>query len=73
VDPEVKASPLESVPEGIISRTLKCLCNPISPTPTQKSGQIVYGCAFLLGEPWDLSLAAFRIWQDGKGLGVFGN
>ncbi|XP_013854195.1 cationic amino acid transporter 3-like isoform X1 [Sus scrofa] len=48
VDPEVKASPLESVPEGIISRTLKCLCNPISTTPTLKSGQIVYGCAFLL-------------------------
>ncbi|XP_003127472.2 cationic amino acid transporter 3-like [Sus scrofa] len=37
-----------SEPEAGTSNPLKSLCNPISPTPTQKSGQIVYGCAFLL-------------------------
>uniref|UniRef100_A0A8D1SRP1 Cationic amino acid transporter C-terminal domain-containing protein n=1 Tax=Sus scrofa TaxID=9823 RepID=A0A8D1SRP1_PIG len=41
-------SPLESVPDAGTSNPLKSLCNPISPIPTQKSGQIVYGCAFLL-------------------------
>uniref|UniRef100_A0A8C3WXC2 Cationic amino acid transporter C-terminal domain-containing protein n=1 Tax=Catagonus wagneri TaxID=51154 RepID=A0A8C3WXC2_9CETA len=39
---------LESVPEGRISKTVKSLCDPISTTPTPKSGQIVCGCAFLL-------------------------
>ena len=73
MEPIVEGNPSPSVPEAGTSNPLKSLCNPISTTPTLKSGQIVYGCAFLLGEPWDLSLAAFRIWQDGKGLRVFGN
>ena len=34
-------SPLESVPDAGTSNPLKSLCNPISPIPTQKSGQIV--------------------------------
>ncbi|XP_047646324.1 cationic amino acid transporter 3-like [Phacochoerus africanus] len=41
-------SPLESVPEAGTSNPLKSLWDPVSPTPTLKSGQIVYGCAFLL-------------------------
>ncbi|XP_010838785.1 PREDICTED: cationic amino acid transporter 3-like, partial [Bison bison bison] len=45
---EREASSLESVPEAGISRILKSLCDPISTNPTQKSGQIVYGCALLL-------------------------
>ncbi|XP_047647041.1 cationic amino acid transporter 3-like isoform X2 [Phacochoerus africanus] len=48
MEPIVGASPLESMPEAGTSNPLKSLCNPISPTPTLKSGQIVYGCAFLL-------------------------
>uniref|UniRef100_A0A8D1KH08 Cationic amino acid transporter C-terminal domain-containing protein n=1 Tax=Sus scrofa TaxID=9823 RepID=A0A8D1KH08_PIG len=48
MEPIVGASPLESVPEAGTSNPLKSLCNPISTTPTLKSGQIVYGCAFLL-------------------------
>uniref|UniRef100_A0A8D1VLV2 Cationic amino acid transporter C-terminal domain-containing protein n=1 Tax=Sus scrofa TaxID=9823 RepID=A0A8D1VLV2_PIG len=48
MEPIVGASPLESVPEAGTSNPLKSLCNPISTTPTRKSGQIVYGCAFLL-------------------------
>ena len=47
---------LTSEHESGTSNPLKSLCNPISPTTTQKSGQIVYGCAFLLGEPGDSSL-----------------
>ncbi|CAM9958720.1 unnamed protein product [Rangifer tarandus platyrhynchus] len=45
---EREASPLESVPEAGISRILKSLWFPPSTIPTQKSGQIVYGCASLL-------------------------
>lgn len=30
--------------------TARSLCNPADTTPTLRSGQIVYGCAFLLGE-----------------------
>uniref|UniRef100_A0A8D1ZQE4 Amino acid permease/ SLC12A domain-containing protein n=1 Tax=Sus scrofa TaxID=9823 RepID=A0A8D1ZQE4_PIG len=41
-------SPLESVPATGTSNPLKSLCDPISTTPTLKSGQMVYGCAFLL-------------------------
>lgn len=48
-----------SEPEAGTSNPLKSLCNPISTTPTQKSGQIVYGCAFLLGEHGDFSLVIF--------------
>ena len=56
---EREASPLESVPEAGISRILKSLCDPISTNPTRKSGQIVYGCALLLGEQWNFSLIVF--------------
>ena len=48
--PLVKENPLESEHEAGTSKTLKSLWLPISTTPTQKSAQIVYGCAFLLGE-----------------------
>uniref|UniRef100_A0A8C3YLF2 Cationic amino acid transporter C-terminal domain-containing protein n=1 Tax=Catagonus wagneri TaxID=51154 RepID=A0A8C3YLF2_9CETA len=47
-DLEIQASPSESVPEGTVSKTLRCLCDTVGTTPTLKSGQIVYGCAFLL-------------------------
>ena len=57
--PVVEESPLESAPEAGTSNPLKSLCNPISTTPTRKSGQIVCGCAFLLGEPGDFSLVTF--------------
>ena len=56
MDPVVEESPLESALEAGTSRSLKSLLDPISTTPTLKSGQIVYGCAFLLGEPGDSSL-----------------
>ena len=56
---DIERRPLESVPEAGISRILKSLCDPISTNPTRKSGQIVYGCALLLGEHWDLSLVVF--------------
>ncbi|XP_019481309.1 PREDICTED: cationic amino acid transporter 3-like [Hipposideros armiger] len=46
--PECEASSLASVPEAGSSKTLKSLCNPINTIPTQKSGQTVYRCAFLL-------------------------
>uniref|UniRef100_A0A8D1ZKJ7 Cationic amino acid transporter C-terminal domain-containing protein n=1 Tax=Sus scrofa TaxID=9823 RepID=A0A8D1ZKJ7_PIG len=48
MDPVVEESPLESALEAGTSRSLKSLLDPISTTPTLKSGQIVYGCAFLL-------------------------
>uniref|UniRef100_A0A8D1MXH9 Cationic amino acid transporter C-terminal domain-containing protein n=1 Tax=Sus scrofa TaxID=9823 RepID=A0A8D1MXH9_PIG len=48
MEPTVGTSPLGSVPEAGTSNPLKSLCNPISTTPTLKSGQIVYGCTFLL-------------------------
>uniref|UniRef100_A0A8C3WYU2 Cationic amino acid transporter C-terminal domain-containing protein n=1 Tax=Catagonus wagneri TaxID=51154 RepID=A0A8C3WYU2_9CETA len=48
IDAIFEARPLESVPEAGTSNILKSLCDPISTTPTPKSGQIVYGCAFLL-------------------------
>ena len=46
---------LESVPKAGILNILKSLWFPTSTSPTQKSGQIVYGCASLLGEHWDFS------------------
>ena len=55
----VKDRSLDSVLEGRTSRILKSLWFPPSTIPTQKSGQIVYGCAFLLGEQWDFSLVVF--------------
>ncbi|KAB0347241.1 hypothetical protein FD754_012098 [Muntiacus muntjak] len=45
---KVEESLLESVPEAGTSNILRTLCDPFSTIPTQKSGQIVYGCAFLL-------------------------
>ncbi|XP_060992574.1 cationic amino acid transporter 3-like [Dama dama] len=45
---ECYTSSLDPVPEAGTSWILKRLCDPIHTTPTQKSGQIVYGCAFLL-------------------------
>ncbi|XP_043290949.1 cationic amino acid transporter 3-like isoform X5 [Cervus canadensis] len=48
--PLLKENPLESEPESGTSKTLKSLWLPISTTPTRKSAQIVYGCAFLLGK-----------------------
>ena len=59
MEPIVGASPLGSVPEAGTSNPLKSLWEPVSPTPTLKSGQMVYGCAFLLGEHGDLSLVIF--------------
>ncbi|KAB0381471.1 hypothetical protein FD755_003388 [Muntiacus reevesi] len=50
MEPEVEEHPLDSVPEASISRILKSLWFPASTIPIQKSGQIVYGCASLLGE-----------------------
>ncbi|XFF87578.1 hypothetical protein AB1E18_013797 [Capra hircus] len=44
----LEGSPLDSVPEAGTSNILKSLWFPTSTTPTQKSAQIVYGCAFLL-------------------------
>ena len=70
MEPIVEGNPSPSVPEAGTSNPLKSLCDPISTTPTLKSGQIVYGCAFLLGEPGDFSLVTFRDWQDGQGVGV---
>ena len=52
-------SPLDSVPEAGTSNILKSLWFPTSTTPTRKSGQIVYGCAFLLGEQWGFPLFMF--------------
>uniref|UniRef100_A0A480MV16 Cationic amino acid transporter 3 n=1 Tax=Sus scrofa TaxID=9823 RepID=A0A480MV16_PIG len=48
MEPIVEGNPSPSVPEAGTSNPLKSLCNPISTTPTLKSGQIVYGCTFLL-------------------------
>ena len=59
MEPEAKGSPLDSVPEAGTSNILKSLWFPTSTTPTQKYGQIVYGCAFVLGEQWNFSLVIF--------------
>ena len=55
----VKERSLDSVLEAGPSRNLKSLWFPASTIPTQTSGQIVYGCAIVLGENWDLSLVVF--------------
>ncbi|KAM7232946.1 hypothetical protein CapIbe_015082, partial [Capra ibex] len=46
--PLAKENPLDSEPEAGSSKALKSLWLPVSSSPTQKSTQIVYGCAFLL-------------------------
>ena len=56
---DIERRPLESVPEEGTSNILKSLCDPINTIPTRKSGRVVYGCAFLLGEQWDFSLVIF--------------
>ena len=52
----VEASPLDTAPEVETSKILKSLCHPTSTIPSRTSGQIVYGCALLLGELWEISL-----------------
>ena len=59
MEPEVEEHPLDSVPVASTPRILKSLWFPASTIPIQKSGQIVYGCAFLLGEWWNFSLVPF--------------
>ena len=59
MEPEVEEHPLDFVPEAGTSRILKTLWFPASTIPIKKSGQIVYGCASLLGEQWDFSLVLF--------------
>ena len=49
----------ELVSEAGNSNILKSLWFPTSTIPTRKSGQIVYGCASLVGEQWDFSLVIF--------------
>uniref|UniRef100_A0A4W2E517 Cationic amino acid transporter C-terminal domain-containing protein n=1 Tax=Bos indicus x Bos taurus TaxID=30522 RepID=A0A4W2E517_BOBOX len=48
VKPKVEGSSFDSVPEAGNSNILKSLGFSTSTNPTQKSGQIVYGCASLL-------------------------
>ncbi|CAM9958173.1 unnamed protein product [Rangifer tarandus platyrhynchus] len=48
MEPVLERSPLDSEPEAGTSNILKSLWFPTSTIPTQKSGQIVYGCVFLL-------------------------
>ena len=55
----LEGSPLESEPEAGTSNILKSLWFPTSTIPTWKSGQIVSGCAFLLGEQWGFPLFMF--------------
>ena len=59
MEPVAEGSLSESEPEAGISNILKSLWFPTSTTPTQKSAQIVYGCAFLLGEQWGFPLFIF--------------
>ena len=59
MEPEIKENPLETEPKAGTSNILKSLWFPPSTTPTRKSGQIVYGCASLLGEQWDFPLVIF--------------
>ena len=59
MEPNAEEHPLNSVPEAGTSNILKTRWFPTSTTPTQKSGQIVCGCALLLSEQWDFSLVAF--------------
>ena len=55
----LEGSPLESEPEAGTSNILRSLWFPTSITLTQKSVQIVSGCAFLLGEQWGFPLFMF--------------
>ena len=55
----VQERSLDSVLEASNLSFLKSLWFPPSTIPTQKSGQTVYGCAFLLGEQWDFFLVVF--------------
>ncbi|OWK01016.1 hypothetical protein Celaphus_00018332 [Cervus elaphus hippelaphus] len=48
MEPKAEESLLASVPEAGTSNVLKSLWFPTSTISTQKSGQIIYGCAFLL-------------------------
>ncbi|XP_070319261.1 LOW QUALITY PROTEIN: cationic amino acid transporter 3-like [Odocoileus virginianus] len=48
MEPVLERGPLDSEPEEGTANVLKSLWFPTSTIPTQKSGQIVYGCAFLL-------------------------
>ena len=66
--PVTEESPSGSIPEARMSNFLKSLWFPGSTIPTWKSGQIVYGCAFLLGEQWDFSLVIFWNWQEVVGM-----
>ena len=55
----VQERSLDSVLEASNLSFLKSLWFPPSTIPTRKSGQIVYGCAFLLGEQWGFPLFMF--------------
>ena len=57
--PKLEEKPPEPVSEAGNSNILKSLWFPTGTIPTWKSGQIVYGCAFLLGEHWDVSLVIY--------------
>ena len=57
--PKLEEKPPEPVSEAGNSNILKSLWFPTGTMPTWKSGQIVYGCAFLLAEQWDFSLVVF--------------
>uniref|UniRef100_A0A452DL12 Cationic amino acid transporter C-terminal domain-containing protein n=1 Tax=Capra hircus TaxID=9925 RepID=A0A452DL12_CAPHI len=48
MEPTLEGNPLDSEPEAGTSNILKSLWFPPSTISTRKSGQIVYGCAFLL-------------------------
>ncbi|XP_043290967.1 LOW QUALITY PROTEIN: cationic amino acid transporter 3-like [Cervus canadensis] len=48
MEPVLERSPSDSEPEVGTANVLKSLWFPTSTIPTRKSGQIVYGCAFLL-------------------------
>ena len=57
--PKLEEKPPEPVSEAGNSNILKSLWFPTGTMPTWKSGQIVYGCASLLGEQWDFPLVMF--------------
>ena len=61
MEPKAEESPLDSVPEAGNSNVLKSLWFPTSTISTQKSGQIIYGCAFLLGEQWDFFFCILKL------------
>lgn len=57
--PDLKENPPEPVSETGNSNILESLWFPTSTIPTQKSGQIVNGYAFLFGDQWDFFLVVF--------------